>query len=81
MQTNYGGRREALDQCVEKISRRIDESKAHIYETVNKHYSEFVNALSFTENIQAEVDGLVSDLETIDSQVSVQQFYYSQTTL
>eukprot|EP00041_Stephanoeca_diplocostata_P023521 m.579649 g.579649 ORF g.579649 m.579649 type:complete len:793 (-) comp22315_c0_seq1:579-2957(-) len=60
--------REALDRCVEKISRRIDESKAHIYETVNKHYSEFVNALSFTENIQAEVDGLVSDLETIDAQ-------------
>eukprot|EP00040_Diaphanoeca_grandis_P029833 m.175499 g.175499 ORF g.175499 m.175499 type:complete len:762 (-) comp31824_c0_seq1:356-2641(-) len=60
--------RESLDDCVEKITRRIDDSKARIYETVNKNYSELVHALSFSENALVEIEDLVTDLNLIEQE-------------
>jgi len=60
--------RESLDDCVEKITRRIDDSKARIYETVNKNYTELVHALSFSENALVEIEDLVKDLDLIEQE-------------
>ena len=43
-------------------------SKARIYETVNSHYADLVHALSFSEGVQGEIEGLVSDLEAIENE-------------
>ncbi|KJE88618.1 centromere/kinetochore protein zw10 [Capsaspora owczarzaki ATCC 30864] len=67
LQDDALGSREGIEAGVAALQRKMDEVKGQVYETVNKHYREFVQAFDYALDLNGEVAGLAQQLQAVNN--------------
>lgn len=57
-----------LDGTIERVVKKIDATKGHVYETISKNYENYVQSQGHAECLLSEVEELVEEMSEIETQ-------------